>query len=123
MSKEPKYRPYLTLPEIKSLIQLIEECQEVSLNSVLTTLKLLTIKAESGMIGSSYVPTGNKPGPTSKVDIIKADISSVYDKQRKDMPYSQAVTAAKIYTDLGQSVPQDIQTIIDLGDTSNDSHN
>lgn len=77
---QPKYRPYMTLPQIKAVLELIEDMSNcisytkpTEIKEVETTLKLLLIKAEAGAVTPNYVPTGNKPGPVSARELVLSD--------------------------------------------------
>jgi hypothetical protein len=114
-----KYRPYLTIAQIDALINLLQfakdcsyVCQEGfkteeggALDEATKTLKLLQIKVGAGAVSSSYVPTGNKPGPVSVGDRLMAP--------EPVMSYEQALIAHKFYSDLSAHTPPAIQSIID----------
>lgn len=114
-----KYRPTFTMAEINALINSIEAMknyaeseQPIELDSALQTLKMFKFKAELGINKPASITTGSKPGPASKLDIIKQDAEEDIAKKLKEMPYAQALTAAETYKQLGIEVPADIQIIL-----------
>lgn len=110
---QPKYRPYMTLPQIKAILELIEDMSNcisytkpTEIKEVETTLKLLLIKAEAGAVTPNYVPTGNKPGPVSARDLVLSD------SQSPKLTLEEAKYQASMYKQLGQEVPSHIQEVI-----------
>lgn len=122
MSKEPKYRPYLTLAQIQALAQAAEYCSDnncltetMELKPAINNLKMLLLKIDMDAVSPAFVPTGGKPGRASAVEILKKDAEDDLAKQVREMPYPQAVEAAKTYKSLGMEVPANIQAILDAG--------
>ena len=118
MSNEPKYRPSLTLPQIDALVQLVGEhldsqASVTGLEDLISAAKVLRVfqfKAQMGVTQPASVPTGGKPGRMSAVDLVMLD-----HRPEVAPSYSEAVTQAAFYQQLGQPVPTHIQAIINDG--------
>lgn len=82
-SNSAKFRPSLTLEQIKALIQAAsydlsysaETSHHDDLEKARKVLALTEAKANLGAINPSYVPTGTKPGRPSLIDSIKSDLA------------------------------------------------
>jgi hypothetical protein len=116
----PKYRPYLTLPQIDAIVsslgEYVPQPHSQEIKEAITALRLLQIKAETGVVGSAYVSTGNKPGKVSAVDLVKETTSFMGDLPVPTMTYEEAVYQNSIWPHSLQPLPANIQAILDKGE-------
>ena len=122
MSNEPKYRPSLTLAQIDALVAAVgyqcDSSENVShLGDAIDAAKVLRVfqfKAQVGVTAPASIPTGNKPGRPSAMDIMRQDAKET---KQAAMTYEEAVYQNSIWPHSLQPLPTNIQAILDAGES------